>query len=177
VRLCGPLELRIDGRDVTRALPGGQARSLLCYLLASNDRSADRAELIDALWPERPPADPHAVLRPLLSRLRRAVGPAALEGRGRLRLVLPEPVWVDVDEAGRAIRTARAAARSADWEVVAERSRAALELLGPGLLPGHDGGWLDARRRELEDLELEALEWLARGSLARGAMELATPST
>src|SRR5919198_3327129 len=56
VRLCGELRLEIDGEP--RAAPGGQAASLLGFLLASQERAAERAELIDALWPERPPRDP-----------------------------------------------------------------------------------------------------------------------
>src|SRR5918994_7846589 len=72
-RLCGPLGLKIDGLDVASGLPGGQATALLSYLLASPDRAADRDELIAALWPESPPRDPQGALRPILSRLRRAV--------------------------------------------------------------------------------------------------------
>jgi DNA-binding SARP family transcriptional activator len=173
IRLCGPLALEVDGRDLASAIPGGQASVLLGYLAAKADRAADRDELIDVLWPERPPSDPHAALRPVLSRLRRALAPATLEGRERLRLVLPEPVWIDVDEATRAIETARAAARSERWENAREESEAALGLLRRGLLPAHEGEWLDIRRREVEELELEALEWLARSSLALGGPELA----
>jgi SARP family transcriptional regulator, regulator of embCAB operon len=170
IRLCGRFELEIDGRD--RALPGGQAGAVLCFLLAQRERVADRDELIDVLWPQRPPSDAQAALRPILSRVRRAVAPATLEGRERLRLALPEPVWLDVAEATRAIESARAAAKGAVWESARERSQAALELLRPGLLPGQVGDWLDARRRELEELELEALDWLARGGLALGGAEL-----
>jgi DNA-binding SARP family transcriptional activator/tetratricopeptide (TPR) repeat protein len=171
IRLCGPLSLTIDGRALTP--PGGQAGVLLCFLLARPDRAADRDELIAAAWPERPPRDPQAVLRPLLSRLRRALAPAALEGRERVRLVLPEPVWVDVEEAEGAVQAARAAARTAAWERVREHAEAALALLRPGFLPGQVGDWVEARRRELEELELEAFEFLARGGLALGGAELA----
>src|ERR687897_388531 len=79
VSLCGPLGLEIDGRDVVPALPGRQAG-----LLSSRERAADRDELVALLWPRRPPRGPGAALRPLLSRLRRALAPATLEGRERL---------------------------------------------------------------------------------------------
>ena len=114
VRLCGELALEIDGER--RVPPGGQAASLLGFLLASPERAADRAELIEVLWPHRAPRDPHTALRPILSRLRRALGPAALEGRERLRLRLPEPVWTDIDEATDALVAARAAAKAERWE-------------------------------------------------------------
>jgi DNA-binding SARP family transcriptional activator/tetratricopeptide (TPR) repeat protein len=172
IRLCGPLELEIDGRHLAGALPRGQAGSLLCYLIASDERAADRDEMIDVIWPEQPPKDAQAALRPILSRLRRAIAPATLEGRERLRLALPEPVWVDVEEATRAVDEARAAAKAADWESTRDESRAALELLRPGFLPGYEGDWVDARRRKLEELELEALEWQARSALALGGAEL-----
>jgi DNA-binding SARP family transcriptional activator/tetratricopeptide (TPR) repeat protein len=172
IRLCGGLALEIDGRQQAGTLPGGQAGSLLCYLIASDERAADRDEMIDVIWPERPPRDPQAALRPILSRLRRAIAPATLEGRERLRLALPEPVWVDVEQATRAVENARAAAKTADWESAADESGAALELLRPGFLPGHQGDWVDARRRELREFELEALEWQARSALALGGDEL-----
>ncbi len=165
-RLCGPLRLDIDGVDVARGLPGGQAAALLCYLLASPNRAADRDELIAVLWPERPPRDPQRALRPILSRLRRSVEPAAIEGRDRVMLVLPDPVWMDVDEATRCLEAARAAARRGLWEGVRKRSEAAALLLRPGFLPGVDGDWVEVRRREVEELLMEALELFARAALA-----------
>ena len=171
VRLCGPLALEIDGRDVAGALPRGQATSVLCYLLASPGRAADRDELIEVLWPERAPRDPPGALRPILSRLRQALAPAAIEGRERLRLLLPEPIWLDLDEATLRVEAARAAGKGARWGDVREQSETALELLRPGLLPGLDGDWLEARRRDVEELLLEALEWLARAGLTLGEAE------
>jgi pentatricopeptide repeat protein len=172
VRLCGRLELEMDGRDSGRTLPAGQGRTLLCYLLANRDRAAHRDELIAVLWPERPPRDAPAALRPVLSRLRRVLGPATLEGRERLRLTLPEPVWLDVEEAVRAVKAARTAATSGEWTIAGEEAEAALELLRPSFLPDQHGDWLDARRRELEELQLEALEWLARSGLGQGGSGL-----
>src|SRR5262245_19566167 len=99
IRLCGPLTVELDGRDATRRLPSGQAESLLCFLLANRDRPVDRGELIAVVWPERPPRDPQGALRPIVSRLRRTLEPATIEGRDRLRLELPEPVWIDVEQA------------------------------------------------------------------------------
>jgi DNA-binding SARP family transcriptional activator/ATP/maltotriose-dependent transcriptional regulator MalT len=172
IRLCGPLELEIDGQEVAGGLPGGQAGLLLGYLVANRGRAADRAALIDVVWPTRPPKDPQADLRPILSRLRRALGPDALEGKDQLRVALPEPVWVDLEEAARAVEGARVAARSASWQHAREHAKEALDLLRPGFMPGHEGDWVDARRLELEELELEALEWVARAGLALGGTEL-----
>jgi DNA-binding SARP family transcriptional activator/tetratricopeptide (TPR) repeat protein len=172
IRLCGPLRVEIHGRDVATELPDGQPTSVLCYLAASPHRAADRDELIAVLWPERPPREPSAALRPILSRLRRVLAPAGLEGRERLRLVLPEPVWLDLDEATGQLEAARDAGRRGLWEEVRGHSQSALDLLTPGLLPGLEGEWLEPRRRELEDLLLETLEWQARAGLAAEAPDL-----
>ena len=110
----------------------------------------------------------------ILTRLRRALAPATLEGRQQLRLALPAPVWVDVEEATQAIETAREAARNVTWSSALEHAQAALALLRPGFLPGQEGEWAQDERREHEELELEALEWTARSGLALGGAELAT---
>ena len=174
VRLCGPLALEIDGRDSVAAVPAGQARSLLAYLLTRDERCAERGTLIDVVWPGGAPKDPQADLRVILTRLRRALAPATLEGRQRLRLVLPAPVWVDVEVATRAIETAREAARDVAWGRALEQAQAALELLRPGFLPGQEGAWAQEERRAHDELELEALECIARSGLALGGSELAT---
>ncbi len=171
VRLCGALALEIDGRDALAAVPAGQARSLLAYLLTRPERRAERGALLDVVWPGGAPKDPQADLRVILTRLRRALAPATLEGRQQLRLNLPAPVWVDLEVARRAIETARAAARDAAWRSALEQARAALELLRPGFLAGQEGAWAQDERRAHEELELEALEWIARSGLALGGAE------
>lgn len=172
-RLCGQLALEVDGRDLAPGLPGGQAGALLAYLLSRPGHCASRDELIAITWPQAPPQDPPAALRPLLSRLRRALAPATIEGRQQLRLALPEPIWIDAEVAASAVEAARDAARRGAWASAGEQAAAARELLGPGFLPGQEGEWAEARRRELEELELEALELLARAGLALGGAELA----
>ena len=149
VRLCGPLGLEVDGRDLTAALPAGQARLLLAYLLAHGGGPVERMELVDLLWPDRPPRDPLAALRPILSRLRRTLAPVAIQGRERVRLVLPEPVSVDVDEAAGA------------------PARTALELIGPGFLPEVDADWTRTHRERVEQLRLAALERIGGERAAR----------
>ena len=167
VRLCGQLAVEIDGRDATAGLPSGQAEALVCFLLANHDRPVDRGELIAVVWPERPPRDPGAALRPILSRLRRALAPATIEGRDRLRLALPEPVWVDVDQAASELEQAR---RAGSWEAARGHARTAADLVAPGFLPHHDEDWARERRRLVEELSLEAVEWVGSSSLAGGEL-------
>jgi hypothetical protein len=89
LQLCGAFAVRVGGRRVEGALPGRHGRALLGYLALHRDRSADRDELVEALWPAGAPAAPDASLRALVSRLRSALGAELLQGRGELRLVLP----------------------------------------------------------------------------------------
>ena len=164
IRLCGPLAVEIDGRDATAGLPAGQAESLLCFLLANRDRPVDRGELIAVMWPERPPRDPQGALRPILSRLRRALAPATIEGRDRLRLALPEPVWLDVEQAAAALEDARRLGRREPAQAAARPARA-------GLPPPPRRGVGAARAAaQVEELALEALEWVGRGALASGEL-------
>ena len=145
VRLCGPLMVEIDGRDTMAAVPAGQARSLLAYLLTRPDRCAERAALIEVVWPSEVPKDPQAHLRVILTRLRRALAPATLEGRPQLRLALPEPVWVDVAAATQAIEAARsdASERGVGRSARACPGGAGAAAAGP---PARPGGRLGAGR-------------------------------
>jgi hypothetical protein len=72
--------------------------------------------------------------------LRRALAPARIDGRERVQLVLPEPVWVDSEEATRAAPTE------------------ALALIGSGFLPCCQDDWTRERREQIEELRLRALE-------------------
>src|SRR5215216_6712686 len=55
IGLCGPLRVH-RGDDAREALlPGRQGRLLFAYLVLNRDRDCGRSELIDLLWPERPP--------------------------------------------------------------------------------------------------------------------------
>jgi DNA-binding SARP family transcriptional activator len=168
IRLCGRLRFELDGEELSARLPGGQGLTVLTYLIANRDRAPDRAELVDVLWPYQPPKDPQGALRPILSRLRGALAPATLEGRDRIEVVLPEPVWIDIEEAGRLLGEARTAADAGDWAGAVAAARRVRELLGGDFLPADDSEWVEDRRRELADLEVEALELSARGGLAAG---------
>src|SRR5918995_1180582 len=140
IALCGRVRVEIEGRAVTP--PTGQAALVFSFLMARSDLSATREELVDALWPERPPRDPLTALRPVLSRLRRALGPAELDGRERLRLPFPEPLRIDVAEAAEAVEGARVAAARADWAQARRRLAPALDVLRGEFMPGFEGDWL-----------------------------------
>lgn len=87
--ILGPLEVRLPDGVVT---PTSSAQRLaLTVLLVDAGRVVSADRLIEALWGDAPPADPAAALRNQISRLRRALGPAAADlvtsaGGYRLRL-------------------------------------------------------------------------------------------
>lgn len=173
IQLCGRLAATIDGERCDRALTGAQARLLFAYLVLHRLRASSHDELIDALWRE-PPAAADSALYALVSRLRRAVGAARIEGRGELRLALADDAWVDVEAARAAIHRAEAAAVREDWPGAWVASRVAQHIAVRPLLPGSDAAWLDERRRDLEGTHIRALELAAEASLRIGGGELST---
>jgi len=72
VAVLGPLEVRRDGVPVPVA--GVRLRALACRLAVEGGRAVGVGELLDAVWPEEPPADPAGALQSLVSRLRRVLG-------------------------------------------------------------------------------------------------------
>jgi DNA-binding SARP family transcriptional activator len=168
IRLCGPVDVRADGDADGRRLPGRQGRLLLAYLALNRDRACPRGELIDALWPERPPAAADTALSALLSKLRRALGDGALTGRSEVRLTLGGAVAVDVEQAAAAARHAEAALLDGDWDAAAAAARAALVADPQAFLPDCDGPWITEQRGALDGLRVRAFEVLAESALRRG---------
>src|SRR5436190_1508143 len=104
IELCGRLLVEIDGEGLHGALPGRQGRLLFAYLVLNRDRPVRRDELVDALWSGNgQPESADALLRPPLSRLRKALGPGRVEGRTELTLVLPPDAWIDWEVAHAAL--------------------------------------------------------------------------
>src|SRR5438477_9870445 len=90
-RLLGSLE--VASRTGPVPLGGSRQRALLAVLLLHANHVVSRDALIEALWPDRLPADAAHSLDVQISRLRRALGPeAALWTRtgGYLLEVAPE---------------------------------------------------------------------------------------
>jgi DNA-binding SARP family transcriptional activator len=172
-QLCGRLKADVNGHHVTPALRGRQGRVLLAYLVLNRGRAVSRDELLTAIWPNSPPANPSAALRTQLSHLRSALGPQALAGRDTVELHLPEHAWVDVEAAERAIRVADSALQAGDWKDAWVHAHIALNIAGRPFLAGFQAPWVDDVRRELEELELRSREAIARAGIGLGGSELA----
>ncbi|HET8968886.1 MAG TPA: BTAD domain-containing putative transcriptional regulator [Gaiellaceae bacterium] len=171
VQLCGKLIARIDGRRVDAALPGRQGRLAFAYLTLNRHRVVTRSALIDAIWPAEPPALVDTALNALISKLRGALGSDAVGGRGDVRLVLSD-AWVDVEAAAEAIHRAEGAGGRAAWAEVWGPARVALHIVRREFLPGESADWVEDERRALAEVELRALECIARSSLELGPNEL-----
>ena len=168
IHLCGRLVARIGGQRIEDRLPGRQGRLAFAYLVTHRRRTVSRDELADALWPERPAAE---ALSPLLSKLRRVV---PLEGRGDVRVVLPDEAWVDLEAATEALHRAESAVARGDWSAAWGPGRVAQHVAVRGFLPGEDAAWIDAVRRRIDEIHVRSLELVGRASLGIGGGELDT---
>ena len=173
IRLCGGFDVTLGGDRVTPRLPGRQGRLVLAYLACNRRRTVTRDELIDLLWPIGPPARPDEVLGALLSKLRRALGPGVLDGRQELTFRLPTDASIDLELATTAVERAETALADGEARSAWEDAQAALSVIEGGFLPGFDGGWVQERRREVEEFRLRALGCVARAGLSLGGAELA----
>ena len=164
--------MEIDGVQLAGRLRGKQVPLLLAYLVLNRDRHVGRDELIGALWPDQAPVSQDAALRTLLSRLRSSLGASTLAGRDELILTLPEPVWIDVEAAATEMTQALDALAQDDARRAWALAQVPLNIASRGLLPGTQATWLEAPRRELEEVHLEALEVIGRAGLVMGGTQL-----
>ena len=167
IRLCGRFEVELGGERIEHRLPGRQGPLVVAVLAINQERPVTRDELIDILWPDRPPADPDEALSALLSKVRQAVGRDVLTGRRELTLSLPDGAEIDVELARAHVERARA---TGDPATARDEASAAAVILGRGFLPGHDSPWVHERRTELADLRLRVLEVQAQAGLALGGL-------
>ena len=173
IQLCGRLALELEGRDLTPRLPGGQARVLFTYLVVNRALPVRRDQLIEAIWPGRPPAGADASLSALLSRLRSVLGAEVLSGGTPVTLRLPLDAWIDLEAAHEAIHRAESAVEQADWTRAWGPSLVALFTARRGFLPGEELPWAEEHRRRLEEIRSAALECYAAVALGVGGTELA----
>jgi predicted ATPase/DNA-binding SARP family transcriptional activator len=154
VSLLGPVEATRSGRAVD--LGGPQQRALLALLALRAGRVVPVGSLIDALWPESPPASAGKVVQTYVSRLRKTLGEEAIERRGAGYLLRLAPEAVDLVQFERLSAEGRFAEALALW-----RGPALADLAG---LPR-----LQAEAERLEELRLQALEERIEADLDAGA--------
>ena len=115
VQLCGQFAVVAGDERIDTLLPGRRGRLLLAYLAAHRRRPVARDELVEALWSESAGAGTAATLTVLLSKVRSLLGHDVIQGRGTLRLVLPEDAIVDAEQAVVALHRAESAVAQGEW--------------------------------------------------------------
>ncbi len=77
LRVLGPLEVVQDNQPIR--LPGPKPTALLAMLAVHAGTAVSRDRLVDLLWHGEPPAASSAVLRTYVTKLRRVLGPTAIQ--------------------------------------------------------------------------------------------------
>src|SRR6266511_454903 len=78
VELLGPVRAWADGREV--ALGSSRPRAVFAMLATRHDRLVSRAELIDGVWGDDPPATAAGSLHTYVSALRKSLEPERARG-------------------------------------------------------------------------------------------------
>jgi len=173
IGLFGGFRVELDGRSIPEDAWRQRKPAALVKLLALAPRHRlHREQVMDALWPELPPAAAAANLRKALHYARRLVesgtGRPLIESAGELVALPADGLSVDVDEYRSAADRAR---RSGDVDAYA----LAIELHGQGLLPDDRyEDWAIGPRDELRLEFLALLEELAALLESRGDVAGAT---
>jgi YVTN family beta-propeller protein len=170
--VLGPLEALGPFGPVT--LGGGRPRVLLAVLVMRAGEFVSRSELIDALWPEAPPASASQSLESYVSRLRTALRASGASSEtlvsvpGGYRLVrdgnrFDHELFIALSD------RARTALTEGDAEGASNIARQALALWrGPALAGIAEERAVRADAIELEDRRLGAIETRAEAGLAAG---------
>lgn len=174
VTVCGELRVEATGSVLLqRQLPGRLGRRLWAYLVLNRRRAMANEELATALWQDAIPDAWASSLHALISRVRREV--ERLDAGAAIRTVgagytldLPRDAFVDRERAWDAINHVRAVLRRGDVAAAWAEGVIANEIAARGFLPGEAGEWIEAERRLLRGIELQALEAIAEAEIAQG---------
>jgi YVTN family beta-propeller protein len=176
VFLAGRVAVEADGvRIDEERFPGRQGRLVFAYLVAEEGRPVPHDELAEAVWGDAPPATWEKALSVVVSKLRALLAQHGMDGGNLLtgafgcyRLNLPTGTWIDVIAAADAVREAEAALAAGDLEKAKGLAGRAASLVRRQFLPGEEGPWVAAKRRELEDVLRRALGCLSDACLRSG---------
>ena len=175
LRVCvlGPLALTVEGRAV--AVPGAKRRATLALLALADGATVTTADLIDALWPDDPPARADGALQSHVSRLRTHLGAAGdrlTAGEHCYRLLL-RPGELDVHVARDGLAMARSVGDD-DPAAAAERLAVVHELWrGRPLAEFDDVLPIASRCVALNDLRRDVDAVLVRCALRAGDIDRA----
>jgi DNA-binding SARP family transcriptional activator/DNA-binding beta-propeller fold protein YncE len=153
ISILGPVAAVRDGDPVDLGPP--QQRALLALLSARAGSVVSVETIIDALWPEQPPATATKVVQTYVSRLRKTLGEETIARRGRGYVVDGADTNVDAARFERLVRDGHVADALALWR-------------GPALADVVEQPTLRQEADRLEELRLRALEERFDAEIAAG---------
>ena len=161
VRLFGtPSVVRADGSAIE--LPAGMPGALV-RMLALHEHGLSVDVVLEAFFPDTPPATVRQRLRQVLTRLRAAAGPVVIRDEDHLRLV---SAWVDVRE----FLAVTDRVRGARGARAVQLAYAGLALHnGPFLPTDPYAGWAEETRSQVEYRQLAMLDLIAADAITRGS--------
>jgi DNA-binding SARP family transcriptional activator len=172
LKLLGRFSVRRGGEEIPQAAFGGRlTRTLLRILVTRRGTFASKDFLADALWPERPPADPDGNLEILVSRARRALGEASLilTGPRGYAFAPDDRCLVDAEEFTAWVEAGRNFLESGQAVSALDACREALLRWGGEPLPEDAySDWASDFRQQVQRTYLAALEGAATAALAGG---------
>jgi len=159
----------VEHKGVVRdeaSLPGRQGRLLFCFLVLNHGLPLARHELVKAVWGESVPEVVDASLNALISKLRRFLIAAGLNGAvalesafGSYRLQLPAASWVDIPQAELSFHDAESAARNGDMPALYAAAIVASAVARRSFLAGESLPWVVAQRERLGTLLVRTLDY------------------
>ncbi|MEU4370297.1 BTAD domain-containing putative transcriptional regulator [Micromonospora chersina] len=154
----------------------GKQRAVLAVLLLAGGRPVPTGQIVDAVWPEEPPANGPNVVQKYVAGLRRVLEPdrsprtpaqvLTLTDAGYLLRIPPEAVD--------AVRFERGVRRARQWQAAGRTEDALAEVTGAlerwqgEPFTGFTGAYFDAARHRLVELRAVALETRTELELASG---------
>jgi DNA-binding SARP family transcriptional activator len=177
-RFLGSFDLAIDGRRVPLG-SSRRTRALLAYLVDRRAQPVPKEALMDVFWPDADPDSArnnmHVALCAARKALARAWSGTVIERRGDIyQLSSDLTVWTDVDEFGRRVALAAAAAARGDVQGAITECETALSLYGGDFLA--DDPYLDwaiERREQQRLLAVGCADQLSELHLRRGDLHRA----
>jgi DNA-binding SARP family transcriptional activator/tetratricopeptide (TPR) repeat protein len=156
-RILGQLE--VVERGAAQPLGGAKQRAVLAILLLHRGELVSGDRLAEELWGERPPATAVKTLQGYVSRLRKAVGEAALSTRGHGYVLTLRFGQLDLDQFEELAAEGRDALSAGNAGTAADRLRAALALWrGPPLADFTYEPFAQAEIARLEEARSATLE-------------------
>ena len=111
----------------------------------------------------------------LMTKLRALLEECGIDGStaltsafGCYELRLPADTWIDIDAAGEAIEVAEAELVAGNLGAARSQATTAAVLARRTFLPGEEGPWVEATRRDLRDVLVRSLECLRDASFEAG---------